>query len=169
MWFQYSQSWIYPVGLGLLSTTEGWTRWPPGLFQPKIILSFKLSFNVFNKTDLSSWLELVSDLLLVHTISLNIYSWKKRNPLRLNEFICKSCRKSCLIPNVLMSSCNGIHWSLTTECLQSMREMSVNIVDFDSSLIPKQSANLWLSRGHTCRQYPARCMLQLPGCPSVLM
>lgn len=47
--------------------------------------------------------------------------------------------------------------------------MSVNIVDFDSSLIPKQSANLWLSRGHTCRQYPARCTLQLPGCPSVLM
>lgn len=102
MWFQYSQSWIFPVGLvglGLLSTTEGWTRWPPGLFQPKIVLSFNLSFNVFNKTVLSSWLELVSDFLLVHTISWNIYFWKKRNPLRLNEFICKSRRKSCLIPN----------------------------------------------------------------------
>lgn len=60
---------------------------------------------------------------------------------KLNEFICKSCRKTVSCLNFFMSSCYGIHWSLITECLQSMHEMSVTIVDFDSSLIQNHSAN----------------------------
>lgn len=72
-----------------------------------------------------------------------------------------------------MSSCCGIHWSLITECLQSMHEMSVNIVDFDSNLIQNQIAS---AHGFPEETYanntppnPGRCMLQFPGYPSVHM
>lgn len=70
----------------------------------------------------------------------------------------------------LISSWYGIHWSLTTECLQSMHEMSVNIVVFDSSLIPKQSANARGSPEDTYAvnthqtQPDACCSSQFPQC-----
>lgn len=101
VWFEYSRSWIFSVGLGLLSTTEGWTRWPPGLFRPKLfwdsncLLIFwtKLSW----RQDLNWYVIFSYSILLAWTYTLGT---RKETPaLRLNEFICKSYRKSHLIPN----------------------------------------------------------------------
>lgn len=164
MWFQYSQNWIIPVGLGLLRTAEGWTRWPPGLFQPKITLWFKLSFNVFDKTVLSSWLELVSDLLLVHTVSLLALGTPA---LRLSEFIRKSCRKSFLIPSLfyvfLLWHTLKLNYRMPSEHAWNVCEYCGFWFQFNSKAKCKCT---WISRGHLCSQYPpnpARCMLQLPG------
>lgn len=96
--FGYLQSWIFPLGLGLLRTRGSWTRWPPGPFQLKLFSDSNYLLVVFNTTALCPWFELVSNFL-IHTSSLNMFSWNKKNLLRLTEFICKSCcRKSCLIP-----------------------------------------------------------------------
>lgn len=96
--FGCSQSWIFPFGLGLLRTRGGWTRWPPGLFQPKLFCDSNCLLMFFNTTALSPWFELVSELLLVHAVSLNMCSWNKKKP-EITELICRSCcRKICLLP-----------------------------------------------------------------------